>query len=332
MELNSELKPTGDESSSRLEKLKVSWVQHRLIYFTVFGITFLLVFILSAFALISRLAQGQVDDSIISLIDIKFLKPTSNSLLLTQSASLYSKSRFTPTLDPSSASIYLVKNGTYSPEPFSTIELPKIHVQNPSSTLCLEDVVINFKSDQACNQIADFALHLLTEETVTTAMVGSTMLNLGLLPQIKVDFNKTTSFKGLNGLKDFNVTDVKMNLTAAPGDPNLSSMASIPNPSIITTDMGNITFVLSTEIAGVVGHSEIRNCRLAPGSNTFLMISYVNQTKIAESLDRASGTVELSVAPVSTVFEGQRLIFFEKAFAANKFSLQLNVEAILANS
>lgn len=41
----------------------------------------------------------------------------------------------------------------------------------------------------------------------------------------------------LNGLAGFNVTGVKVNLTAAAGEPNLSGFAYIPNPSLITVAM-----------------------------------------------------------------------------------------------
>jgi hypothetical protein len=38
----------------------------------------------------------------------------------------------------------------------------------------------------------------------------------------------------LNGLQGFNMTDAKINLTAAAGEPNLSGLAYIPNPSDLT--------------------------------------------------------------------------------------------------
>jgi hypothetical protein len=41
----------------------------------------------------------------------------------------------------------------------------------------------------------------------------------------------------MNGLKGFNVTGVKINITAAAGEPNLSGFAFIPNPSVITVAM-----------------------------------------------------------------------------------------------
>jgi hypothetical protein len=42
---------------------------------------------------------------------------------------------------------------------------------------------------------------------------------------------------GLNGLKGFNTTNLKLNLTAAAGTPNLKGIAYIPNPSVITVAM-----------------------------------------------------------------------------------------------
>lgn len=38
----------------------------------------------------------------------------------------------------------------------------------------------------------------------------------------------------LNGLNGFNITDVKLNITARAGEPNLQGFAYIPNPSNLT--------------------------------------------------------------------------------------------------
>jgi hypothetical protein len=46
---------------------------------------------------------------------------------------------------------------------------------------------------------------------------------------------------GLNGLQGFNVTDVKINVSAPAGQPNLLGYAYIPNPSLMTIAMVTYT-------------------------------------------------------------------------------------------
>lgn len=52
------------------------------------------------------------------------------------------------------------------------------------------------------------------------------------------------NYLGLNGLKGFNVTGVKLNLSAPAGQPNLKGFAFIPNPSVLTVAMVCYTLIM----------------------------------------------------------------------------------------
>jgi hypothetical protein len=139
-------------------------------------------------------------------------------------------------------------------------------------------------------------------------------------------------------LKGFNVTGVRLNISAKAGEPNLSGFAYIPNPSVITVAMvspllcpyasniylvliiiqGNVTLTLAT-IKGVVGNTTINDMTLVPGNNTLPMTGIIDQALVTSSLN-SSGFVTLSITGQSAIYNGQHLTYYVRALPQ---SLQL---------
>jgi hypothetical protein len=196
-----------------------------------------------------KIAQHDVDESYMEITALKFLNPTSDSIVLTQEVILHSPSIYTPTLDSFTAASWLVTNGTFGPTPMLMIPMPQIHALHPVSNHSVENLNITIANLQ---QVTDYATALITQENVTTALTGKTKLHEGKLPVVNINYNSSSTYKGifphvrarsdvwrltavgLNGLQGFNVTDVRVNLTAKAGEPNLSGFAFIPNPSVVT--------------------------------------------------------------------------------------------------
>lgn len=190
---------------------------------------------ISVYVGMPRIAQHDVNRSHLEITEIQFLDPTSDSILISQKAILHSPSTFTPTLDPFSAANYLLTNGVYGPEPMIYLPMPKIHALHPQSNASIEGARVHIES---LDQVAAYATACLTNEEVEVALVGKTTLHLGSLPSVGINYNTTTTHKGLNGLKGFNVTDAKINITETRKTfPNLHGNAYIPNPSVLTIAM-----------------------------------------------------------------------------------------------
>jgi hypothetical protein len=188
----------------------------------------------SVYVAMPKIAQKGVDDSWIEITDLEFLEPTPDTILLTQKAILHSPSMYTPTLDPFTAASYLVTNGTFAAEPMIFIQMPRIHALHPVSNASVEGQLVHINNLEA---VTDYCIAVLEQEEVTSALVGKTDLHEGKLPVAHINYNTTTTYKGLNGLKGFNVTNVRLNLTAEAGQPNLKGLAYIPNPSLFTIAM-----------------------------------------------------------------------------------------------
>jgi hypothetical protein len=250
-----------------------------------------------------------------------------NTITLTQNATLHSPSMYTPTLDPFNASLYLVTNGVFSAEPMTYIQMPSIHALHPESndTLSQQVPISNLAI------LTQYATEVLTNENVTTALVGKTKLHEGALPVVTVNYNSSSTYKGLNGLAGFNVTGVKVNLTALAGEPNLFGFAYIPNPSVLTIAMGNVTLNVSTAQQGFVGTTTVNDMTLYPGNNTLPMTGTVNQTALALSLN-ASGFAILEIIGQSSVYNGVHLTYYEEALKSNTLTLPMNVNQVIKDS
>lgn len=274
-----------------------------------------------------KIAQDGVNDSSLEITQLNFTDPSPQTIVLSQMGTLHSPSMYTPTLDPFNASSYLVTNGQYASTPMVIIPLPKIHALHPSSVITVQNQELSIVSTDA---LSDYATAVLSNEFVTTALVGSTRLHEGALPVITVKYNKTSTYRGLNGLQGFNVTNVRVDLTALSG-PNLSGYAYIPNPSNMTIVMGDVTMELSTAL-GVVGNTTIKDMTLVPGNNILPMIGTMDQTKVVGSMDAKTGLVELSIRGKSAIYKGEHLVYYERALASNNLSLALNVKQVISDS
>jgi hypothetical protein len=275
-----------------------------------------------------KIAQHDVDASSLEFTDLQFLDPTPESIVLTQRSILHNPSTYTPTLDSFNASLYVVTNGTVATDRIMYITLPEIHATKPKATTNIEGQKVTIEN---IDQLTDFATQVLKNEEVETKLTGKTKLHLGKLPVVTVDYDTSTTYKGLNGLKGFNVTGSKVDFAAKPGEPNLSGFAYIPNPSVMTIAMGNVTLTLSTAKSGVVGNSTILDMTLKPGNNTLPMTGIVDQLLLLGSLDDA-GFVDLIITGKDAIYNGEHLVYYEKALASNNLTLHMNVKQVLADS
>ena len=99
----------------------------------------------------------------------------------------------------------------------------------------------------------------------------------------------------------------------------------IPNPSIMTLDLGNVTMNLG--VAGkAIGYSLLPNLILKPGENNVPMQARVDQATIISMIlsTYKSGILPLEIVGNSSVKGDQRLSYYEEAIKANAIKLDLD--------
>lgn len=138
---------------------------------------------------------------------------------------------------------------------------------------------------------------------------------------------------GLNRLAGLNITDVSI----LSGDKlladksNLIAQVSIPNPSVMTLDLGNVTMNLGVD-GKPIGYCLIPNVLLKPGPNTFPLQSHVDQLSILGLIQSKykNAVLPLQISGNSSVRNGEHLVYYEDAIKSNVINLDLNVGPALA--
>lgn len=129
------------------------------------------------------------------------------------------------------------------------------------------------------------------------------------------------------------MTQFSIKLTPDPDGTNMEGTVYIPNPSVMTISMGNVTFnnfIHGTQT--LIGNSTLTDLVLKPGNNTIPMKSIVNQTLVITELTSnfKNGMLPVDIVGLSSVYNGQHLPYFEKALASNTQTITLDVGSALA--
>lgn len=145
---------------------------------------------------------------------------------------------------------------------------------------------------------------------------------------------RTDQSLGLNKLSGLNISDVKIlsgkNEILSDGS-NLIANVSIPNPSVMTLDLGNVTMDLSVD-GKAIGTSLVPNLLLKPGNNVLPMQSKVDQLTILGLIQSKykDAVLPIDILGNSSVRNGEHLTYYEDAIKSNLIKLNLDVGPALA--
>ncbi|KAI9684081.1 MAG: hypothetical protein M1829_003351 [Trizodia sp. TS-e1964] len=280
------------------------WWLHLIIFISV---TLLLVLLL-IYVAYPKIAQKGVDDSTLVVTALSFLNPTSTSVFVHQDSLLQSSSAYHPQLDAMNVSLFL-ENTEPNIIPFAYLQLPTV-VSTDSTPIILDQNV----SIANLDQFTAYATLILSSEEFRIGIRGRTDLHEGRYPTIAVDYNEAVTFKGLNSLLGFNVTSPQILLIAASDGANLLAKAYIPNPSIMTIALGNIT--LDLYVTGdFIGTAVIPDLLLKPGDNTVDLRAKTNQSMVLRKLSTTfkDGKLPVDIKVNSSIYDGQHLTYYESA-------------------
>ena len=302
--------------------LKRFWWAH-LIFFVVCTLVIVLPLVYVGFP---RIAQDKINASTLTVTSIILTNPSTNSFHLLQNTTVGNPSAYHPRLDAFNASLALEDNPLYA-----YVELPALHATETAVSIVDQDVKIT--NADAFN---DYNVAVLNQEEVTVNVKGRTGLHEGKLPKTDVDYDKTAAFKGLNKFTGFNVTSFSIKLEPEADGTNMIGEVYIPNPSILTLTMGNVTFnntipATKSQPATFIGTSTINDLVLGPGNNTVPMRSVINQTLVIEALATTykTGILPVDIVGVSSVYDGQHLPYYEKALQSLTQHISLDVGSAL---
>ncbi|MCJ1416793.1 hypothetical protein MMC32_003131 [Xylographa parallela] len=304
-------------SGQRLKAhLRRWWWLHLIIGIAVL----LLITLLLVYVGFPHIAQSGIDNSTLNLTAVSITDPTASSFLIHQASLITSSSAYHPQLDAFNASLALLGQA-----PYAYITIPALHA-TATATADVTQVV------QIANltAFAAFTTALLTNEMVSLQVSGTTALHEMAFPATTVTYNKTVQLSGLNRLAGFAIPSFTISLAPSPNGTNLIGAVRIPNPSVFTVALGNVTLDLS--VAGRrIGTSTLADLVLAPGNNTVPMAAATNQTAVLELITGAytDGLLPVDIAGRSSVYDGVHLPYYEEALASVTQRVVLDVGAAL---
>lgn len=130
----------------------------------------------------------------------------------------------------------------------------------------------------------------------------------------------------MNKLAGLNITNLRIVSSTL-----LTGFAQIPNPSVMTLDLGNVTMDLSVD-GTAIGQALLPDLILKPGDNNVTMQSSVAQLVVISLVTSkyTNGVLPVSIVGNSSVRNGEHLTYYEEAIKSNTINLDLNIAPALA--
>jgi len=271
-------------------------------------------------------AQKGINDSELEIKSQNISDPKVGSFHMTLSSLATSHSSFHPKLDSFNASLFL-ESSEPDIKPFAYMQIPAVKADD-ETTIDIDQELQIADMDQfiAYNKL------VVNSEQYRMAIRGRVKVKQSGLPKTTVNYNKVVTMKGLNRLSGLNITSTKILLDPESDGTNMLGNVTIPNPSVMAVNMGNVTLDLS--VAGLaIGSALIPNLQLNPGDNHLQMRTIANQTTVLKLVmgKYTNGILPIDVIGNSSInAAGDHLPYFEQAIRENTLHMNVDVGTALA--
>ncbi|KAI1280070.1 hypothetical protein F5Y07DRAFT_22541 [Xylaria sp. FL0933] len=260
---------------------------------------------------VPKMAQQKLNEAKLTIDGITVTNTQTDFLRMAINSTIEAGGSVHAVIDAFQGTMYLAD--VDPPLAFSTIDFP----QTTSTAVQTVNVsqVIQI-SDQGA--FATFNKALLSSVSVQVQVKGDTHIHVqGISRAYPVTFDKTVTLKGLNNFDGLSISNASISVRSTD---NFNATVHIPNPSVLTLELGNVTFANYLNGADI-GQAYINNLVLYPGDNTFATSADVKQLPILnaltlEPLCELKGKLPFQLKGKNVVNNGQVLPYFRDALAA----------------
>jgi len=287
----------------------------------IFIIVVLVVILPVMLVAVPNIIRNKVNGSTLTVDSIAITNTQTNSVRLAFNATISTSGSIHGTVDSFNASLYLTDK---QPQvPFAFIEMPSVRSGS--------NVPVNVSQDfQIYNTqaYADYNTWYLLNESFRMTVEGDTTVHVSGLRAVSTHFQKVVTLTGLNGFKGLNVTQSSVSLEADAQGDNFHGYLTVPNPSVLTLDIGNATFTTLLNNSNI-GTTHIDNMFLLPGNNNFSIRANISQSPVIGAVTQQpycqTGILPLDFLGSSVVNNGQELPYFEAGFRLNRETVTVPV-------
>lgn len=276
-----------------------------------------------------RIIQDKVNASVLSIDGISVTNTKTNTVQVSINSSVSSSNSIPAVVEGFDAIMYLEDKLPHTP--IMTLKMPETKTGMALVNITQE---INGTANQP---FIDFNSWYLWNESFPITVEGDTLVHVKGLKPAKVHFKKTVTLKGINGFKGLTVTHANVSLSAAddPQGNNFHGFADIPNPSILTFEVGNATFINYFNKTDI-GTLFIDDMFIRPGVNNVSVRATIEQGAVITALTSQpyckDGILPFDLMGKSVLNHGQNLPYFAQALALHPQSVTIGVGAALKAS
>ncbi|KAJ5554892.1 hypothetical protein N7535_007335 [Penicillium sp. DV-2018c] len=311
--------PTKQSFGSRLAAhFKKWWWVHVIIFIVVFLVILLPV----VYVAYPKIAQDAVNDSTLQIKSMILSDPTPDSFHLDQLQILGTDSSYHPKIYEFDSEVSLAGAPV-----FATVTVPEVKSKDGAEIHVVQTVDLS-----NVDAFGEFNTAVMLNEELDLNIKGRPGLKQGGLPKTNVDYDKTVRMKGLNKLKGFEIKEFHIIFPTENGL-GMNGTVSIPNPTVITIPLGNVTFNLSLE-GHYLGETVLHDLVLKPGENIVPMEGTVDHGYVISFLTSKKnpykdGVLPFEIAGNKSMYHGKELPYFTRALRANTLHVELDVAAAL---
>ncbi|KAL4929873.1 DUF3712 domain-containing protein [Aspergillus undulatus] len=297
------------------------------------SVIFLAIFLPIFFlVVIPAIAQLVVNKSTLLLVNATILEPRPDSMLLTLEAALDLPIALPVRIEPLVLSIY-----DHYAEGNDTIFKSTIDgaIIDGNTTLGVQGVHTSVNVPLWTHYVHQ----VVFEPHAPLPVKGETNAFLGVLKShVKVD--KDIHQNTLNKFEGFSITDPELLLNASRGEKNLVADATLPNPSVMTLQIGTTLLDLKSDNY-TLGNATIDDLMLYPGNNTVPVNGIIDIEYLIDNLGGIlktqgdalnKGFLRLEAIGRSVEWNGEEVPYYTEAMKELTLTADVSLAALISNT
>ncbi|CAG7953402.1 unnamed protein product [Penicillium nalgiovense] len=283
--------------------------------------------------IIPAIAQRLVDDTDLPVYSAEILDPKPDEVNFVLHTSINIPLSLRVRTDPLSLNLF---NRDVKPmKEYLTVDMPAYSLKGKTNL----DITKNGTKILDQEEFMHTLEKAVYNERFTMSAKGSTNGHLGAL-KVPLTFDKDIELDGLDKLRGFAIDSARLVVPKEEDGTNLRGTAILPNHSVFTFALGNVTLDLrSTNI--LIGQATIENVLLKPGNNSValrghldvnIVLDHLPAILAAQSAAIMEGQLELSASGNSTVYNGDHIMYYEKVLQGLTLTARAPIAMVLLNT
>ncbi|KAJ5403185.1 hypothetical protein N7509_003056 [Penicillium cosmopolitanum] len=325
------------KSPSRTRKARDSCQKHWRRFWCIYAIAsiiFLAIF-LPVFFLVAvpAIAQRIVHNTNLPVYGAQILNPKPEEVSFTLQTSLKIPMGLRIHTDPLDLSLF--SRDITPVEPYLTVALPAYDLKGET------DMTVTKNNARILNQaqFIDTLTKAVYNKRFTLSAKGSTVGHLGAL-KAPLTLDKDIELDGLDRLNGFSIDSVQLLLPKEEDGTNIVGSATLPNHSVFTFALGNVTLNLKTSDL-VIGQATILDVLLRPGNNKVSLRGTLDINTVLDNLEvimeaqsdaLKDGDIELSASGNSTMYNGIHISYYEEILSNLTLTTRVSILGVLGDT